>query len=112
MMTRLSIKTILYGLIVYIAIVLIFGVLYWLTNGIHTNDDAKLNADLFDSIYFSFITFATIGYGDYVPAISFSKTLVFFETTLSVFTLQFSAAIYFMNSSNGLKISYSLIKCT
>jgi Ion channel len=84
MTTRIKIKTILYGLLIYLSIILIFGLLYFWTDGIQSNDSKKESADLFNSIYFSFITFATIGYGDYIPAFTFSKTFVFIETTLSV----------------------------
>ncbi|NOT38002.1 MAG: two pore domain potassium channel family protein [Saprospiraceae bacterium] len=96
MKTRINIKTIKIGLIIYIGLVLLFGLLFWLTGDIKTNDSSKTVAGFFDSIYFSIITFATIGYGDFVPTSTISKSLIFLETTSAVlFTPAFGGYLFY-----------------
>jgi len=96
MTNRINIKTIKIGLLVYVGLVLLFGILYWLIGEIKTNDSSKTTANLFDSIYFSFITFATIGYGDFVPTHYFPKLLIFVETTCAaLYTPVFGGYLFY-----------------
>ena len=46
--------------------VLVYGLIYWLLGGAVRPDSAQ-PADLWNSVYFSGITFLTIGYGELVP---------------------------------------------
>jgi hypothetical protein len=50
--------------------ILLYGSYYWMTGGIVQNH-APGPVDLRTAIYFSGITFATVGYGDFVPAPAF-----------------------------------------
>lgn len=96
MKNRINLKTIKIGLLVYFGLVISFGFLFWFTGDIKSNDSAKMSANLFDSIYFSFITFATIGYGDFVPTHYLSKFLIFIETTCSfLFTPVFGGYLFY-----------------
>ncbi len=63
----------------YIEIIFDFGAIY--SHGNYLN---KPFLHWFDSIYFSFITSATIGFGDYFPATSAGKFLVSFQSTLFI----------------------------
>ena len=49
------------------SIVLLFGILYWSLGGV-IDAGTKAPAGLWECLYFSGITFATVGYGDFVPA--------------------------------------------
>ena len=50
-----------------VAVVLGFAGLYWLTGGVRSADPAEVLSPL-DYVYFSGITFTTVGYGDLLPA--------------------------------------------
>jgi len=63
----------------YIEIIFEFGVIY--AHGHYLNTTFK---HWFDPVYFSFITSATIGYGDFYPVIPMGKMLVSFQTTLFI----------------------------
>lgn len=63
----------------YLEIIFDFGVIY--AHGHYLNTDF---VHWFDAIYFSFITSATIGYGDYYPVHYIGKMLVSFQTTLFI----------------------------
>ncbi len=63
--------------------VLVFGVIYYVTN---TVDWGKQSADLLTAIYFSVITFLTIGYGDIVP-IGIGKLLASIEGAFGTITV-------------------------
>jgi hypothetical protein len=71
----------------YLEIVFVFGVIY--ATGNYLN---KPFNHWFDSIYFSFITSATIGYGDFYPITTFGKFLV---SCQSLFFLAF--VVLFLN---------------
>jgi hypothetical protein len=63
----------------YIEIIFDFGAIY-----AHGNYLNKPLLHWFDSVYFSFITSATIGFGDYYPASPAGKFLVSFQSTLFI----------------------------
>lgn len=50
-----------------LAIILFYGITYWANNGAVDLQSGQA-ANLLDSIYFSGITFVTVGYGDLIPA--------------------------------------------
>ena len=85
---------IFYGILIYLIKVLIFCLIYYCTNGI-SNDYEK--ADLFDCIYFSLITMATIGYGDLLPTNSISKIFIFLQTIISfILTPLFGSYLFYI----------------
>lgn len=63
----------------YTEIIFDFGAIY-----AHGNYLNKPLNHWFDSVYFSFITSATIGFGDYFPATTTGKFLVSFQSTLFI----------------------------
>ncbi len=75
-------RSLTYLFINFIEIVLDFAVLYSYYN-IHISNflNKKLACDT-DAIYFSFVTSATVGYGDYSPENIFAKRLVIFQIIL------------------------------
>lgn len=63
----------------YSEIIFDFGVIY--ASGMYLNRPFE---HWFDPVYFSFITSATIGFGDYYPATPAAKFLVSFQSTLFI----------------------------
>jgi len=63
----------------YIEIIFEFGVIY--AHGHYLNTPFM---HWFDPVYFSFITSATIGYGDFYPVMPLGKMVVSFQTTLFI----------------------------
>ncbi len=53
-----------------IGFILLFGLTYYLTNAVRPTMDIQTPTGLWDNIYFSFITFTTVGFGDFVPKAS------------------------------------------
>ncbi|QEM10183.1 potassium channel family protein [Mucilaginibacter rubeus] len=79
-----------------IAIILIFGVIYWAdSNSISANTTNK-TFNLGDSIYFSTITFTTLGYGDFSPN-GWLKALSAIEAFSGVVNMGFLIAGYSSN---------------
>ncbi|MBP7884598.1 two pore domain potassium channel family protein [Patescibacteria group bacterium] len=64
-----------------IEITMSFAVLY-LSLGAIGNSNGVITQGS-DALYFSFVTFSTIGYGDILPILPIGKTLVIFETLIS-----------------------------
>lgn len=66
-------------------IVLLWGMAYWTFDLIERTDGA--DPSLLESIYFSALTFTTLGYGDFQPQSSFGQFLAVSETALGVILL-------------------------
>ncbi|MFN8628301.1 MAG: potassium channel family protein [Candidatus Binatia bacterium] len=67
---------------VYLLSAVIFGVVYWLLNQVWPGSFGKSSVDVFtrgDALYFSFVTIATLGYGDIVPTSDQARGLVMIE---------------------------------
>jgi hypothetical protein len=63
----------------------LFGLLYYLYDSLDFKPESRLNTfHLFDYIYFSAVTFTTIGYGDIVPKAGAGHLLVFIESCLEL----------------------------
>jgi tetratricopeptide (TPR) repeat protein len=73
------------------AIVLAFGLLYWAVGGV-TTPGGREAAGLWDCVYFSGVTFATIGYGDFLPAPGV-RPLALLEGFLGALTMGFFVAV-------------------
>lgn len=66
----------------YLLTAVMFGVFYWLLNQASPGSFGYASADSFtraDAIYFSFVTIATLGYGDIVPTSDAARGFVIIE---------------------------------
>ena len=69
---------VLKGLAIYFAITLVFGLLYYFFDSLDFKSASGFNTFHFlDYIYFSAVTFTTIGYGDIVPKAGAGHLFVF-----------------------------------
>lgn len=73
-----------------IVAILSYGLLYWATGGVLTAGESPRTAGFWESLYFSGITFSTVGYGDFVPA-PHMRLPALTEGALGVFALGFFA---------------------
>jgi hypothetical protein len=82
---------ILKGVAIYLALTLIFGILYYLSDSLDFKFvPGNKPVSFLDYIYFSAVTFTTIGYGDIIPKAGTGQVIVFIEscfelTFISVF---------------------------
>ena len=86
---------------VYALFIIFFAYCYFVTNSIALTPYAKPQTEKLDfaqSIYFSIVTFHTIGYGDIHPVTSLGRTLVMIQSAISIFfTAMFSGLlVYFV----------------
>ena len=73
------------------SIILLFGILYWLLGGV-VEASTRAPAGLWECIYFSGITFATVGYGDFLPTPGL-RPLALLEGTLGALTMGFFVVV-------------------
>jgi exonuclease VII small subunit len=74
-----------------LTLVLLYGLAYWaLAGAVAVRTPAPLT--LWDTIYFSGITFATVGYGDFLPA-PHARLLALTEGVIGVFTMGFFVVV-------------------
>jgi hypothetical protein len=74
-------KAVLIGVAIYLAITSIFGLVYFLFDSLDFKSAAEAKTVKFlDYIYFSAVTFTTIGYGDIVPKAGAGQVIVFIES--------------------------------
>ncbi|MDF2700196.1 MAG: hypothetical protein K0Q49_1752 [Haloplasmataceae bacterium] len=69
-------------------IILLFSLIYFFTNMVN------IKGNFINSIYFSVITFTTLGYGDITPQTSLGQIFVSIEALLGAFTIGFVIAAY------------------
>lgn len=103
-------RVILNGLLIYLALVLFWGTLiYFLDGAKFTTGDIKPN--WWQCVYFSCISFATIGYGDIVPSNESGQIIILFESmTAIIFIGLFSGyiAFQFLKRPNNLFLTENL----
>jgi hypothetical protein len=76
---------VLKGVTIYLVVTLVFGMLYYLYDSLDFRFASGSNPFHFlDYIYFSAVTFTTIGYGDIVPKAGAGHLLVFIESILEL----------------------------
>ncbi|MDQ3109469.1 MAG: potassium channel family protein [Bacteroidota bacterium] len=97
----------MFGILFYMLIVLLFAIVYYATKSIsHTSKDVNPVVDFGDSLYFSFVSFITIGYGDIAPNGTCGKMLLFFE---SIFFIGYNAVFAASMAFQLLKRSDDII---
>jgi len=86
--TRELLVFIFVALIIYLFIILGFAALYYTTDSIGLTPYSKPYTELIDfekSIYFSIVSFHTIGFGDIHPTTDLGRQLVMVQSTISLF---------------------------
>ncbi len=74
------VSAVLKGVAIYIALTLVFGLLYFFFDSLDFKSSlGNKTARFLDYIYFSAVTFTTIGYGDILPKAGTGQVLVFIE---------------------------------
>lgn len=75
------INAVLKGIAIYISVSLVFGLLYYLFDSLNFKPTGGSGTVSFlDYIYFSAVTFTTIGYGDIVPKAGAGQVIVLIES--------------------------------
>lgn len=74
------------------SITVYFGYIF-LALGIKSSDGAAVT-NIFDAIYFSVVTWATLGYGDYTPSTVAAKVFVMIESTAGYFVMALLIAAF------------------
>jgi hypothetical protein len=78
-------NAVLVGIAIYITVTLVFGLLYYIFDSLDFKPESEFNTFHFlDYIYFSAVTFTTIGYGDIVPKAGTGHLLVLIESCLEL----------------------------
>ena len=75
-----------------LAAIIAYGFLYWATGGVVSAGNTPREAGLWECIYFSGITFATVGYGDFLPA-PHMRLAALTEGSLGVFAIGFFVVV-------------------
>jgi Ion channel len=75
-----------------LAAVLLYSLIYWFSSGVVTSGASPKTASFWECVYFSGITFATVGYGDFLPA-PHMRLLALTEGAMGVFTMGFFVVI-------------------
>jgi hypothetical protein len=76
---------VLKGIAIYITVTLVFGLLYYFFDSLDFRSESTHNTFHFlDYIYFSAVTFTTIGYGEILPKAGAGHLLVFIESCLEL----------------------------
>ena len=78
-------NTLLRGIAGYLVIVLIFGTIFYLFKSLSANiNDASKPLSYFDYLYFSLVTFSTIGYGEIIPVGTAGKIIIMIESCIGL----------------------------
>jgi len=78
-------NAVLRGIAIYITVTLVFGFLYYFFDTLDFKSTSGFNTFHFlDYIYFSAVTFTTIGYGDILPKAGVGHLLVFIESCIEM----------------------------
>lgn len=94
--------------VIYIIIITFFAFIYYKTDSISTSNNFIDNSNpslsdlnklsFFDAFYFSYVSFHTIGYGDYHPKNYLGKQILLFESIVSLFFVSLFSGflVYFL----------------
>ena len=75
-----------------VSVVTAYALLYWATEGVVTAGGTPRHAGFWECVYFSGITFATVGYGDFIPA-PHMRLVALTEGALGVFAMGFFVVV-------------------
>jgi len=91
-------NAIIKGIAGYLLLVLFFGVIFYITNSLAINTNGSKNhLYFFDYLYFSLVTFSTIGYGEIIPSGGTGKIIVFIESCIGLaFTPTFGGYLAYL----------------
>jgi hypothetical protein len=78
-------NTLIRGIAGYLIIVFFFGVLFYLFGSLSINTNHPLKQlSFFDHLYFSLVTFSTIGYGEIIPTGASGKIIIVIESCIGL----------------------------
>jgi len=78
-------NTLIMGIAAYLVIVLIFGIIFYVFDSLSTNImDPNKEVSLIDYLYFSLVTFSTIGYGEIIPTGLSGKIIIMIESCIGL----------------------------
>jgi hypothetical protein len=78
-------NTVVRGIAGYLIIVFIFGVVFYLFDSLSVNtSDPVSELGFFDYLYFSLVTFSTIGYGEIIPTGIAGKVIIVIESCIGL----------------------------
>jgi hypothetical protein len=78
-------NTVIRGITGYLIAVFIFGILFYLTDSLSVNTNNPVHQlRFFDYLYFSLVTFSTIGYGEIIPTQLAGKIIIVIESCIGL----------------------------
>lgn len=78
-------NTVIRGIAGYLIIVLFFGILFFLFDSLSVNSfNPQKQLRFFDYLYFSLVTFSTIGYGEIIPTALSGKIIIVLESCIGL----------------------------
>jgi len=78
-------NTLITGIAIYLVIVFFFGIIFFLFNSLSINTSLpSKQLGFFDYLYFSLVTFSTIGYGEIIPTGSPGKIIIVIESCIGL----------------------------
>jgi|GEM_PF-4362280 len=75
--------------LVYVLLVLIFGVIYWICPWFSLSGQSNERLSFFQGIYFSVVTITTLGYGDILPTNDAARITVSLESLFGIVLIGF-----------------------
>ncbi len=75
-----------------LAVIVVYGLVYWISEGVVAAGSAPHPASFWECLYFSGITFSTVGYGDFLP-VEHMRFAALTEGALGVFTIGFFVVV-------------------
>lgn len=75
-----------------LVIISAYGLLFWATDGVVSSGASPRPASFWECLYFSGITFSTVGYGDFLP-VEHMRFAALTEGALGVFTIGFFVVV-------------------
>lgn len=78
-------NTLIRGIAGYLILVIIFGIGFYMTDSLSANtNDLTRRLNFFDYLYFSLVTFSTIGYGEIIPVGLTGKVIIAIESCIGL----------------------------